>query len=1692
MVIMSVVTGSVKGNDPAVVNIINGYVNQYYASLGNLKEVEQSLEKLENLKPRLHQIPYYEQYYRKVLDQYQKAAEQLKTDAKNLEAKTNHSRRQLCQEHKSISRSSISFLKVIHTEAGKESKKEYLAGISDKRKESERRENEAITIIQRKEAAAKEYSEIDKTFPTQWGQLLKENPIEYLRQATLYQYKLLEKKDEAGFFAFNVSWIKNLPKEASWQQVEKISLFMVQLAETNPSIDLTEYRGAVQQWLNKHLLPENSGDPSSGPARSPSDRLTHVLGLLYIYNNQPLDLSDEAYQVYKRCNVLFPEQEVWKMAKEKAFAAIEYSTIHKTFPSSREKLLKENPSEYLRQATLYQCKLLEKKDEKGLFAFGVSWIKDLPEEATWEQIESTSLLMIGLASANANINLTEYRGALQQWLKKYPPPENSTPDPTSPSGRLTHVLGLLYVYNNQPLDLSNEAFKIYQRCSVLFPEQEVWKVAKEGALASIKFSTIDETFPKNREKLLKENPSEYLHQATLYKYKLLEKKDEAGLFAFGVSWIKTLPKEATWEQVENMSQLMIKLATTNENINLTEYREALQQWLKKYPLPKNSTPDPTSPSGRLTHVLGWLYICNKDLSDEAFKVYQECSALFPEQEEWKMAKEAAFASIEYSNIDQTFPNIREKLLKENPSEYLRQAIVHQDKLQEKKDAAGFFSFGVLLIKNLPKEATWSQVENLSLRMVELAKINPNIDLTEYRNAVQQWLKEHPLPENPTPDPTSPSGRRTYVLGMLYICNHQSLDLSDEAFQIYQRCSVLFPEENVWKVAQVRVKVSQALDHINHLRWEKAQELLDDLPQDDPYVRNTQIDLNYYRRERISSAVIDVGIPVLLKFLPDSYKESPKVDCGLTILNLVTNSTVRKMWVPRLLGMPEKATYINSFPKLVTAVVPMVGDVVDCVFRHNFSKPFQSSERVASTILRTAYAAYSLYSEFPLLSPLPAVSMGSWALSTGQSYLACREIRLSHTRQALVSTLQLVASDFALGAAVFSYSDLLPAAIQPQQIARMTGAKSLIDRVSRAEKGSIKDQWLLAAVGIGVLAAFRFYHDYPYLWAASVMGDIEYHSSKGRDDEVQRVLTNAENCYFVRSVKAHVREYALYAISLKAYPMCLYNVTSRIAFFERVDLLLNKTLNASHHYKGIRNGVLLKKMDAVIQKHDSTRLKAVFNERPHDKIALFGFQLFLNHAFSLALKHPAAPYSFIHEMKPAFPANYQTLTDAFLELLQDHTVSIQEWTQLKMTDAPPTKEQIERWNNALPKLQEFFFKHVGEAEVYKTLQYFELMSVFVQAGETQTCFEKSPPELHERFCNELIRTIKLLRKDQAYPMADDLLKRAQINSFNYHKLIQDYAQFFPLIHSAPLQREAASKKLLELQTCISSLNPQDECHEQLRPFFESCRVVLSLDAGQYAAAQKLLQETAEVHDEVAAILFERIYARSQGSEKALSELKIIIDNLGQWQHLELFKTYASILSKPQAKLDSLASVRDHIEPLEQLPHFTYLFESLLSQERFDEARVLFSAPVLPTLHTALCNLLDMFLIERAERVPLHEVVAHLQRDVTFFNIPNIQKIQSYVHFRALFDTIEGEKDIAAVQNVRQSLLAIFEIFNAMGRPIPVSLKNKMGNVLMNIANLAVENKHRETGLEAVESIPQFILPNGQTEQFINLLRRRLQN
>jgi len=1250
---------------------------------------------------------------------------------------------------------------------------------------------------------------------------------------------------------------------------------------------------------------------------------------------------------------------------------------------------------------------------------------------------------------------------------------------------------------------------------------------KTEAQATLEYNSIDQTFPRCRDRLIQENPNEYLRQADLYQYKLLEQKNKTEALAFGNSWIKSLPKEATWQQVENMSFMMLEAA--NEQVDLSEFRSSVEQWSREHPLsdnPTHPTPDQAmTPWGRRTHLLGLLYLANQNQCPEAFELYKNCGILYPDQQLWKIAQayhhisqlqcveaeqllddlpkedpsviqvqkylNVAKAEKEFSLIDQTFPNSRDELLQENPDEYLRQAALYQRKLLENKDETAALAFGNAWIKNLPKEATWEQVEEMSFIMIDAAKTNESSDLSEYRAAVQQWLELHPLPPDSVDSILTPWGQRNYVLGLLYL-QSPHLDLSPEAFQVYQSCGTLCPDEHVWKVAQSRY-------HILHRQWIEAQQLLTGLPEDDASVRDTQRDLTYHLHERVSSAVMDIVLIAFSRLIPSAHQDTVTYDTIHTGLHLVTREPIQRMWVPHCLGMPERAIPFNQFFQLpYSTLVSIAGDVVDCIFRRVVAvSPIQrqtiTGYNFGSSLVRAANTAYALYTD-PLQLSIPFIGhFGSQLISVTQSFDECREIRRSPTRQAFSSTLQLMASDITSAFTIASYSDLLPV-IGNRLLP--TPSNSTISLAARTLEKSSKGKWFITATGIGSLVAFRFYHDYPYLWAASVMRDVEFYSSQGKYEDVQRVLTEAENCYFVSSVLPTVQDYVSYAKWLENYPMLLEDPAKSQKFLTQLDLVLN-LLMASSHYRGIRKSILLKKLEIAILQKDPIRLKEVCAEDPHDKIVTFGFQFFLSYTFDLALQDPAEACALLEKMKLSFPSRFHPATESFLNLLQSQSKSLKEWPKLKLNHQNPlSSKKVQQWCNELQQLHDFFSQNGKESRTCQNLQYYKLMITFTQADTqlVEDLFENSNPELHQRFSLDLVHLTKLSRKTGNPQEAISLLRKAQIHSFRDNQLIQNYCRFFSSVYS-PQNIEPN-----DLDNCIACLNPNDPVHQQLQVFFTACRIVFNLDA------QKLLEQTdSDVLDEVAALLFERVHIAMQENnpEKALTDLRMI-KNLGSWQHIELFKTYQGYLEcEPslEIRLECLTALLTQMAPIEQLSDFaTHLehdrhlldFELQLSQGNYAAAKKLLTGP--KELYSQLCNLFFTFFIHHGEylrqNVPLSTAIKTLRELNILFDIPNYKEFQSYINFLVLLDKIAEQKDFAACQRASRSLETVLAKFNTIDCPIPESLIKQQIYILLQIAALAKSAGQREIGLAAIESIKKLVIPDEELDQDLRALKEQL--
>ena len=234
----------------------------------------------------------------------------------------------------------------------------------------------------------------------------------------------------------------------------------------------------------------------------------------------------------------------------------------------------------------------------------------------------------------------------------------------------------------------------------------------------------------------------------------------------------------------------------------------------------------------------------------------------------------------------------------------------------------------------------------------------------------------------------------------------------------------------------------------------------------------------------------------------------------------------------------------------------------------------------------------------------------------------------------------------------------------------------------------------------------------------------------------------------------------------------------------------------------------------------------------------------------------------------------------------------------------------------------------------------------------------------------------------------------------------------------------------------------------------------------------------------------LYRLEKRDEKARSDFKCIIENLGQWKYLELFKAYHGYLeseSSLEVRFECLTTVLTQIESIKQLSEFEsdlthqrhlLEFELRLFQGDFETAKGFLVGPLRRKLYAQLCNILLVFFIHRGEHLRQNHELSITRENLlglnTFFEVPNSKVFQSYINFLAVLDKIKGKKDIATYFEADQALNMVFKELESIKFSIPKLLNKEQINILIKIATLAKDAGQRKIGLDALETIEKVII------------------
>ncbi len=1089
------------------------------------------------------------------------------------------------------------------------------------------------------------------------------------------------------------------------------------------------------------------------------------------------------------------------------------------------------------------------------------------------------------------------------------------------------------------------------------------------------------------------------------------------------------------------------------------------------------------------------------------------------QKDSQERKQNAQAALEFSRIDQTFPPSCDRLLAENPKEYLRQSALYHYKLIQQGDHQSALTFGKLWMKNPPKEASWEDVEQVSLRLIEAAKITGNTNLAESCADLERWLEANPLPLSPDSVSMSPAqantplGRRIYLQGLMLLHNTTSL-LNPKAFQTYQTCSLLYPDQPIWKVAQ-------AFYHISDQKWVEAEKLLEGLPMDDPSVSHAMNHLVQKRQERIYSAVLDLSVLTLSRFLPTNLSNTPTFDIIHVALQFATHPSSRRIWLPRFLAVPQQPIPIHTL-LLSASGTGLAIDTVDLIFRHWVSsKRLQKAEGLVSAMFQTASRTLTLYSNRELVGSITVINISSSLITLSHAYDNYQENRRSPTFRALLSTVQKILLDVSSVATVASYADLFSLVrVRSNPTLERLIVTPIARQISSAlDKGNPKAQRnknLLTASGIGLLASYRFYYDYPSLWAANVMQEAEWYCSQQKYDDALRFIGEAENSYFVGSTIPVIQGYARYIEKLKYYPALMEDPCQFESFMTSLDHALT-LLKQNSCYTSLRNHLLQKKLVVALTKHDLNLIRAIIEERPLRIIIDNCVTYALNYAFYLALKNPAAASAYLHSLRPIFPTHTEIATLA--GHLTNHAELLQQLPQLNLASLRqkrPLPETIKQWLQAIQDLQNFFKKHGGSKEVDQELQFYKLLLTFNQNSPSATVdalFKELGVEGHRRFSYALVMATKgVLHRACSPEEATQLLDKTCFPAYRDSALISKYKTLLTLGTSS------FEEQMEALSSCVECLDKEEKFHNELHVVLSAYRIVLYFNAEQYARANGFLAREgpdSQVHPAVAIYLFEIMNTAVQAHRQqvAIDGLNKIMRNLGTWKHLPLFQTFLAYLKCKDSPSTYLAIRTNLIEQLSSVARLTplgydlslpapslqehsFYFETCLQERRMAEAKVLLEQLAPTPIYPQLCKKVLNFLIQTGEdlrqTVELKDLLDYLQNLNQFFSIPQSNIVENYIHFLACLEHVQKDETLTIYEKANDHADQLCTQLQSTGFPIPEKLKKDIAKMKLNFSLSAKRAGQRATAKAVFESIQRLNIRDELTLQFVDKIRQQFSN
>ncbi|MDE3045704.1 MAG: hypothetical protein KGJ02_03575, partial [Verrucomicrobiota bacterium] len=223
------------------------------------------------------------------------------------------------------------------------------------------------------------------------------------------------------------------------------------------------------------------------------------------------------------------------------------------------------------------------------------------------------------------------------------------------------------------------------------------------------------------ETLFREGSTEYFFKSLTYQHKLIDEGRFSDAEQYALEWIKTVPQDAHWQDIQQMSDLFLQAIQQGNRNSLSSFQEALSVLLQNRPdlhldssnITPLNTESEVNGAQAIALLQGQLFCMDQDTSFAAGACYRDCEALMPSESTWKHMR----ALFHISTLQWAKARAYLNDLPTEQANFIRREIVY-GRRNLLSLGIGLFSWGTNCVLQHAKETRFVQMQKSGHSFVE--------------------------------------------------------------------------------------------------------------------------------------------------------------------------------------------------------------------------------------------------------------------------------------------------------------------------------------------------------------------------------------------------------------------------------------------------------------------------------------------------------------------------------------------------------------------------------------------------------------------------------------------------------------------------------------------------------------------------------------------------------------------------------------------------------------------------------------------------------------------------------------------------------------------------------------------------------------------------------------------------------------